>query len=102
MKLLFDEHFSFRSVRALHDLFPEAKHVKFFRLEQGSDDAIWQFAKKEGYTIVTKDDDFHQRSLTLGHPPKIVWLKIPNTKRSELEGFIRKEALIIEQFLECT
>jgi len=100
MKLLFDEHFSFRTVRALLDVFPEAKHVRFFNLERESDEAIWHFAKSEGFTIVTKDDDFHQRSLTLGLPPKVIWLKLPNRSNKELERFIRDRAEIIIRFVD--
>lgn len=100
MKLLFDEHISFRMVRALLDVFPKAKHVKYFNLEQVSDDGIWRFAKKEGYAIVTKDDDFHQKSLTLGHPPKVIWLKINNANSKELEAFIRNKASVMGEFIE--
>lgn len=98
MKLLFDEHFSFRTVRALLDIFPEAKHVSFFNLDRRPDETIWQFAILEGFTIVTKDDDFHQRSLTLGQPPKIIWLKLPNGSNKELEEFIRSRAKTMINF----
>ena len=90
MKLLFDQQISYRVVRALQDIFPRAKHVKFYQLEYASDQSIWDFCKANGYTIVTKDDDFHQRSLALGHPPKVVWLKIGNCSREKLEVFIRE------------
>ncbi len=99
MKLLFDEHFSFRLVRALQDVFPEAKHVKYYNLESEADDRIWHFAKNEGYTIVTKDDDFHQRSITFGHPPKIVWLKVGNLKRQEIEAILRNRSQRILDFV---
>ena len=52
MKLLFDQHISFRVVRALLDIFPEPKHVKFHQLEHDSDEAIWDFAKAKGYAII--------------------------------------------------
>jgi predicted nuclease of predicted toxin-antitoxin system len=58
--------------------------VKFHQLEHESDELIWDFAKANGYAIVTKDDGFHQRSLTLGHPPKVLWLKVGNGSRYEL------------------
>ncbi|MCH2157145.1 MAG: DUF5615 family PIN-like protein, partial [Opitutales bacterium] len=52
---------------------------------------IWYFAAREGYTIVTKDDDFHQRALTLGGPPKIIWINTPNMRRAETEQFFRSK-----------
>jgi predicted nuclease of predicted toxin-antitoxin system len=99
MKLLFDEHISSRTVRALNDLFPEAKHVSFFNLDQESDESIWQFARKEGFTIITKDDDFHQKSLAFGQPPKVIWIKTRNAKKRELEKFIREKASTIAKFV---
>jgi predicted nuclease of predicted toxin-antitoxin system len=32
--------------------------------------------------IVTRDVDFQERSLVLGHPPQVIWLKIPNRSKS--------------------
>lgn len=98
MKLLFDEHISFRVVRSLHDIFPEAKHVKFFNLEHEDDQKIWNFAKNEGFSIITKDDDFHQRNITFGTPPKVIWLKLGNTRSSDLESFIRDKSIEIRRF----
>ena len=33
---------------------------------------------REGYTIVTKDADFRQRSFLLGPPPKVIWIGLGN------------------------
>ena len=100
MKLLFDQHISFRVVRSVADVFPEARHTRFYHLEQATDDAIWDFASSHGYVIVTKDNDFYQKSLLLGHPPKVVWLKFGNSGNSPLEAFIRSHVSQIEAFVE--
>jgi len=99
MRLLFDQHISRRIVRLLKDTFPESHHVKYFQLEQGSDEAIWEFAEQNGYAIVTKDDDFHQKSLLLGAPPKVVWVKLGNADNATLETFLRVRAKTIHKFL---
>ncbi|MFP4157035.1 MAG: DUF5615 family PIN-like protein [Opitutales bacterium] len=99
MRLLFDQHISRRVVRLLKDTFPESHHVKYFQLEQASDEEIWDFAKHNGYTIVTKDDDFHQKSLLLGTPPKVVWVKLGNADNQTLETFLRARAETIHNFL---
>ncbi|MFK7785255.1 MAG: DUF5615 family PIN-like protein [Crocinitomicaceae bacterium] len=88
MKLLFDQHFSFRTVQNLLEHFPNSHHLKYYELEGESDDSIWYFAKKHDYTIVTKDNDFNQRSLVFGHPPKVIWVILPNTKRTIVEKFL--------------
>jgi predicted nuclease of predicted toxin-antitoxin system len=101
MKLLFDEHISFRTVRALHDLFPDARHLKFFNLEEATDLEIWAFAKKNGYSIVTKDDDFRELSMAFGHPPKVIWINAGNIKKSGLENFLRDKAAVVCNFVEA-
>ena len=100
MKLLFDEHISFRTVRLLQDLFPDARHLKFFDLEEASDHEIWSFAKKSGYATVTKDDDFRELSMAFGHPPKVVWIRSGNIRKSGLEDILREKASIVLTFLE--
>lgn len=48
------------------------------------DSRIWQFALENGYTIVSKDEDFHQMSLLLGHPTKFVYLRLGNCTTREV------------------
>lgn len=43
-------------------------------MDRSSDTEVWNYAAEHGCTIVSKDADFHQRSLLLGAPPKVVWI----------------------------
>jgi predicted nuclease of predicted toxin-antitoxin system len=76
VNLLLDENLSDRIVSNIVDLYPGSAHVKFHELTQTDDFLIWSFAKEHGYTIVSKDADFHQRSLVFGHPPKLIFLRV--------------------------
>jgi predicted nuclease of predicted toxin-antitoxin system len=58
-------------------------------LASATDDAVWRFAADLGYTIVTKDDDFRQRSFLEGAPPKVIWVKIGNCRSEEIEHILR-------------
>ena len=58
MKLLFDQNISFRIMRLLPNSFAECCHVQSVGLNNHNDDEIWQFAKQNGFTIVTFDADF--------------------------------------------
>ena len=40
MKLLFDQHFSFRTVQNLLEHLPNSHHLKYHELEGKSDDSI--------------------------------------------------------------
>lgn len=75
MKLLLDQNLSYRIVKPLLATYPGAVHVSDVGLNEADDKAIWEYAKKEGYAIVTLDADFHEYSLLWGCPPLIVWLK---------------------------
>jgi predicted nuclease of predicted toxin-antitoxin system len=44
------------------------------------DEAIWQYAKTNELTIISKDKDFLIQQLLKGTPPKIVHIKFGNLK----------------------
>jgi predicted nuclease of predicted toxin-antitoxin system len=92
MKLLFDQNLSHRLVPALAQLFPGSTHVRNVGLSRADDAAVWDFAKTGGYTIVSKDSDFHLRSFVEGYPPKIVWLQVGNCSTADIEARLRRNA----------
>ena len=51
-------------------------------LTETDDFVVWVWAKKHGFTIVSKDTDFHQRAIVFGHPPKFIWLRVGNCETS--------------------
>ena len=84
MKLLFDENLSYRSVAQLAAIFPGNEHLDAIGLHSRGDVDTWNFARVNGFTIVTKDDDFRQRSFLSGHPPKVIWLSIDNAGTQQI------------------
>jgi len=70
VKLLFDQNLAWRLVRSLADLYPDSVHVRDVGLASADDAAVWEYAKENALTIVSKDGDFHQRSFLYGHPPR--------------------------------
>lgn len=68
MKLLLDENLSDRIIPKITDLYPNSEHVKTLGLTNTDDAIIWEYAKLNNFVIVSKDSDFHQRSLLYGHP----------------------------------
>lgn len=98
MKLLFDQNLSGSLVGRLSDLFPESAHVKSIGMTQSDDSAIWSYAKTSGFTIVSKDSDFQQRSLLLGAPPKVVWLRVGNCPTSRIEKLLRDHSVELHTF----
>jgi predicted nuclease of predicted toxin-antitoxin system len=89
MKILFDQHLSPKLVRNLKDLFPNSAQVIGCGLDKADDWVIWNYAALNGYTIATKDDDFQQRSLVQGHPPKVILVGIGNCSTAQAEQLFR-------------
>lgn len=58
MKLLFDENLSRKLATRLAELYPNSRHVSDAELLQCKDYAIWNYAKANGFIIVTTDSDF--------------------------------------------
>lgn len=98
MKLLFDQNLSPRLPRQLSDIYPDSIHVRDVGLQIAEDDAIWEFAKANGYVIVSKDSDFQQRSLLYGFPPKFIWLRVGNCPVERIEGLLRERFDTIAAF----
>ncbi len=98
MKLLFDENLSPKLSSALSDLFPSSAHVHDCELGNVSDTLIWNYAKENGFTIVSKDADFHARSVLKGWPPKLIWLRTGNCSHKQVADLIRRSSAIIHTF----
>jgi predicted nuclease of predicted toxin-antitoxin system len=96
VKLLFDENLSPRLVAYLADIFPDSMHVHSVGLGSLSDREVWDFAREHSYTLVSKDSDFHELSLLLGYPPKVVWIKRGNCNNKQIELILRNKATHIE------
>lgn len=92
MKLLFDENLAPSLAPALEALFPGSAHVHELGLGSADDSAVWQYARTHGFTIVTRDADFHERATIFGYPPKIVWLRRGNCSTGEIERMLRDHA----------
>ena len=98
MKLLLDENLSDRIINKIIDLYPDSQHVKTLGLLNTDDSLIWEFAKFNGFVIVSKDSDFHQRSLLYNHPPKFIYFRIGNSPTSKIVEILRNNFSVIVEF----
>ena len=87
--LLFDQNLAPSLARRLADVYPGSAHVRDAGLAAADDEAIWVYAAAGGYAIVTKDDDFRQRSFLRGPPPKVIWTKLGNCATVDVETALR-------------
>ena len=97
MKLLFDQNLSPRLITLLEDLFPNSNHVFPLGLDKAEDSDVWEYAKTNGFILVTKDADFGDVSVLRGFPPKVIWIRRGNCKTVEIEKILRDNFQTIEQ-----
>jgi len=86
VKLLLDENLSPRLLELLAADFPDSTHIERLRMRGVTDAAIWAYARNNGYTIVSKDNDFRQQAFLHSPPPKVVWLSVGNAGSDDHEG----------------
>lgn len=98
MRLLFDQNLSPKLVSRLADLFPGSCHVQSVELDCKDDDEVWQFARRHGFVIVSKDADFSWLSVMRGVPPKVIWLQLGNCATVRIESVFRSRIAEIEAF----
>src|ERR1700724_887606 len=58
-------------------------------LAAAPDPAVWACAAAQGLVIVSKDSDFQHRALLLGHPPKVVWVRLGNCSTAAVAALLR-------------
>ena len=98
MKLLFDQHLSFKLCQYIADLFPNSNHVRLLGLEMADNRALWHYAGVNGFALVSLDADFAELATLLGPPPKAIWLRCGNQPTLEIEKLLRAHADIIHAF----
>jgi predicted nuclease of predicted toxin-antitoxin system len=82
----------------LASLFPGSSHVQSESLDSATDDQIWEFARLNGFAIVTKDADYNNLSVLRGSPPKVIWLLLGNCTTAQVEAMFRARFADIEAF----
>ena len=98
MKLLFDQNLSFKLCRTVADLFPESNHVRLLGLSEVGDRVLWDYAKTNGFTIVSQDVDFAEMAALLRSPPKVIWLRSENLSTAAISTLMRRHAELIVAF----
>jgi predicted nuclease of predicted toxin-antitoxin system len=69
-------------------------------LARADDATVWQYARDNGLTILTKDSDFNQIALLSGGSPKVVWLRIGNCTTDQVLELVRRHAAEIAAFVD--
>jgi predicted nuclease of predicted toxin-antitoxin system len=84
MRFLIDAQLPPALARWLSSAGHDAEHVADIGLAGARDGEIWAYALSAGAVIVSKDEDFALRKILHRNGPSIVWIRLPNSRRSEL------------------
>ncbi len=98
MKLLFDQNLSFKLCQPLADVFPNSNQIRLLGMEEAEDRTIWEYAKANGFILVSQDADFADMATLYGPPPKVIWLRCGNQPTDTIEQRLRDHAEAITAF----
>lgn len=68
------------------DAYEHVVHIN----DELKDSEIWEYAKENNLTIVTKDTDFSDMTMLNNPPPRVIHIKIGNMKMKEFHQLINK------------
>jgi predicted nuclease of predicted toxin-antitoxin system len=63
---------------------------------------LWDEGVAQDSVLVTKDADFFDRMSLIGPPPKVIWIRLGNMRRKELERVFSERWPKIAQLLETS
>ena len=100
MKLLFDQNISYRIIEKISNLFPGSLQEKQAGLQDSKNSDIWDYTKKNDFSIVIFNSDFNDLSMIKESPPKIIWLRTGNTSTENIFQVIKENQELITKFLK--
>jgi predicted nuclease of predicted toxin-antitoxin system len=99
MKLLFDQNLPPKLIGFFAKTFVGSKHLQELSLDSADDTIVWEYAKTEGFTIVTKDNDFNNLVAFFGFPPKVIWIRRGNCSSNDIKELLNSNIKTIKAFI---
>jgi len=87
-EVFFDQNISYKILKFIPNQFSASRTVKKEGLLNATDCEIWEFARRNGYIIVTNDSIFNDLNLLFGFPPKIIWIRTGNLATQNLASLL--------------
>jgi predicted nuclease of predicted toxin-antitoxin system len=100
MKLLFDQNLSPKLADSFSDKFNGTMHLQDLGLDGAEDMVVWEYAKSNSFTIVTKDSDFNNMVSLFGFPPKVIWIRKGNCTTQQIKVMITEHIEGITTFIK--
>ncbi len=84
MKFLVDNQLPPALARHLETQGASCQHIGEVELDQATDREIWNHAAANGYTVISKDEDFLHLSIADPHGPPLIWVRLGNCRTPAL------------------
>lgn len=88
MRFLIDAQLPPVMARWLEEAGQQAEHLEEVGLRDAEDRVVWAHALRVGAVIVTKDEDFADRSIRASGGPAVVWLRVGNATNRALRAWL--------------
>ncbi|MCX6937359.1 MAG: DUF5615 family PIN-like protein [Verrucomicrobia bacterium] len=88
MRFLIDAQLPPVMARWLEEAGHQAEHLEEVGLRDAEDRVVWAHALRVGAVIVTKDEDFADRSIRASGGPAVVWLRVGNATNRALRAWL--------------
>jgi predicted nuclease of predicted toxin-antitoxin system len=98
VKFLIDMNLSYRLVASLDKLFPGTAHARNVGLAFEDDRSIWEWAGKNGYTVLTQGRDVVDLAEAYGPPPLVVKIDVGNASNSTILSLLENNKISLEVF----
>lgn len=100
MKFLVDAQLPPALVVWLNEKGHTAEHVDQCGLSGAKDSEIWTYALESGAIIITKDEDFADRTTRSSTCPIIIWLRIGNASNKSLSKWLEPRWPVVLRLLD--
>jgi predicted nuclease of predicted toxin-antitoxin system len=98
MKLLLDENLSPKLIPQILVAYPGSLYIANCGFRKSLDLDVWNIARIHGFALVSKDSDFYNYSILMGHPPKAIWLRVGNCTTASIVDLLLAAKERMEEF----
>jgi predicted nuclease of predicted toxin-antitoxin system len=68
--------------------------------QEDEDFAAHGVQRSHGFSVVSKDSDFQERTILIGSPPKVIWLRTNNCASEDVVSILRAAVGDIQRFID--
>ncbi len=102
MRLSFDQNQSAPLSAHCAMALPGSGHERLLGLMNAPDPLIWDYAKKNGFSLASNDWDFLDPSTRLGSPPKVILPSMGNCGTSEVATALLASVEAVAHFVNSS